>query len=129
MNKNDLVDAVARRCDLSKAKAWEAVEAIFSSQPGMGIIASALAHGEKVTLPGFGTLAMRARPSRVGRNPKTGARIVIRAGTRVTFRPGRVLSGRLAGPAEELDEDSDEELGEGEAVAVSFEPPPEPPWA
>lgn len=58
-------------------------------------IGQALARGENVELKGFGTFAVRHRPARDGRNPRTGEKIEIDASVSVTFRPHDALKAAL----------------------------------
>ena len=95
MNKKQLADKVAERAGLTKAKAAEVVDAIFSAEPREGIIAVELDAGRKVTIPGFGTFLTRARAARTGTNPSTGASIEIAAKTVAVFRPGKNLRARI----------------------------------
>ncbi|MCK5859312.1 HU family DNA-binding protein [Abyssibacter sp.] len=85
MNKTELVQLVAESADLSKADATSAVDAVFD-----GITAS-LKKGDKVSLVGFGTFAVRDRAARTGRNPKTGETIEIAAGKTPGFKAGKAL--------------------------------------
>ncbi len=71
MNKADLVNEIATKTGLTKTKSNEVIDSIVTS------IQNALATGEKVTLVGFGTFDTITRQSRRGRNPKTGAELVI----------------------------------------------------
>ena len=48
MNKTELTEQLAAKTGLSKAAAKRAVDAIFSTAPREGIIASAVAKGDKV---------------------------------------------------------------------------------
>jgi DNA-binding protein HU-beta len=85
MNKTELRDAVAEASDLSQTEADKALNAVLDS------ISSALASGDKVTLPGFGTFETRERAARQGRNPQTGETIEIAASTAPAFKPGAQL--------------------------------------
>ncbi len=85
MNKSDLIEAVAKKTDLSKADAGRAIDAVFDS------ITAALRKGDKVSLVGFGTFGVRKRAARKGRNPKTGATIQIKAGKTPGFKSGKAL--------------------------------------
>jgi DNA-binding protein HU-beta len=85
MNKADFVDAVARRTELSKADAGRVVDAVIDC------ITAVLKKGDKVSLVGFGTFAVRKRSARKGRNPKTGAAIQIKAGKSPGFKAGKAL--------------------------------------
>jgi len=95
MNKSEMADNLAAKCDLSKAKAAEVVSCIFDTDPGSGIIAIELDAGRKVSLPGFGTFDTKHRAERKGRNPATGAEITIGAKTYPTFKPGKGLKDRV----------------------------------
>ncbi len=82
MNKTELRDAIAQHADLTNAQADKALEAVVSS------ITSAVAKGDKVTLPGFGTFEARERSARTGRNPQTGETLEIAASTAPAFKAG-----------------------------------------
>lgn len=85
MNKMDLIDAVAGETDLPKAKAAEAVDAVFAS------IEKALKTKQEVRLVGFGTFQTAKRKATTGRNPRTGEEIKIPASTSVRFKAGKGL--------------------------------------
>ena len=61
------------------------------------IIGEALADGEDVRLPGFGTFGTRSRPARTGRNPRTGESVSISASTLPTFKAGKTLKDSVNG--------------------------------
>ena len=61
------------------------------------IIGEALADGEDVRLPGFGTFGTRSRPARTGRNPRTGEAASIPATTSPTFKAGKTLKDTVNG--------------------------------
>lgn len=50
-----------------------------------------LKKGDKLRLTGLGTLQVRARPARTGRNPATGATIQIAASKKIAFTPAKEL--------------------------------------
>ncbi len=85
MNKNDLIAAVADGTDLSRIKAGEVVEAVFTT------ITDALKKKEEVRLVGFGTFASAVRKASTGRNPRTGEEMDIPESTTVRFKPGKGL--------------------------------------
>jgi DNA-binding protein HU-beta len=89
MNKSELASEVAKKTKLSKAKAWEAVSAIFESIKG------SLKKGQKVSLIGFGSFLVRQRKARTGRNPKTGETIQIKARKVPAFSAGAELKKAL----------------------------------
>ncbi len=96
MNKSELADKLAKKCDLSQAKAAEIVNCIFDTKPGHGIIAIELDAGRDVSIAGFGKFETRRRSARTGRNPATGATIQIAAKTYPAFKAGKGLKDRVA---------------------------------
>ena len=87
--KADLAGRLAEQLG-SKAGAATAVDAV------LGALTAALAAGERVTLPGFGTFEVQARPQRTARNPRTGEPVVVPATTVARFRPGTRLRAAVA---------------------------------
>lgn len=85
MNKSDLVDAIAKSAELSKAAAARALDATVDS------IKKALKKGDTVSLVGFGTFKVGKRAARNGRNPRTGATIKIKAAKVPKFSAGKGL--------------------------------------
>lgn len=85
MNKAQLIDAVAVAADLPKTVATRAVDAFLDT------VSKALSEGDTVALIGFGTFAVKERAARVGRNPKTGAEIHIKAAKVPNFKAGKAL--------------------------------------
>ncbi len=59
------------------------------------LIGQALMGGESVKLTGFGTLEVRSRAERIGRNPRTGEEHVIVPHHTVVFIPGAKLRSAL----------------------------------
>jgi DNA-binding protein HU-beta len=88
VNKQDLVGAVAKRLDVTRAKAAEITELFFAPD---GVIASELKRGGKVAISGFGNFEVRKRAAREGRNPRTGKLINIKASVMPAFRAGKAL--------------------------------------
>ena len=89
MNKSQLVNEIAKKTKLSKAKAWETLSATFDS------IKISLKKGQKVSLIGFGSFLVRNRKARTGRNPKTGEAIKIKARKVPAFSAGSDLKKAL----------------------------------
>ncbi|MBC8424174.1 HU family DNA-binding protein [bacterium] len=96
MNKTELINAVAEKSGLSKKDATSAVNAIFSTVPREGIIATEVAKGMRVQLTGFGTFERRNRKKRKARNPQTGAEIMIPATKYPAFSAGKSLKERIS---------------------------------
>ncbi|MCQ8185655.1 HU family DNA-binding protein [Parvularcula maris] len=89
MNKNEFIDEVARKSDMSKAQAGKAVDAVFDT------ITEALKGGDDVRLVGFGTFSSARREAREGRNPRTGETIKIKASNQPKFSAGKGLKDAL----------------------------------
>lgn len=85
MNKSELIDAVAKTADISKAAAGRALDGAVKA------ITVSLKKGGMVTLVGFGTFYVGKRAARSGRNPRTGATIKIKAARVPKFRSGKAL--------------------------------------
>ncbi len=58
-------------------------------------ISGALARGDRVELRGFGAFSVKHRPARVGRNPRTGARVQVAEKFVPFFKTGKELRERL----------------------------------
>jgi len=89
MNKADLIDAIAKKAEMTKKDAGAALDAIIES------ISASLAKGEKVTLVGFGTFDVRERKARTGVNPRTKAKIKIPATKAPVFKAGKELKEKV----------------------------------
>ncbi len=89
MTKADLVESIYEKIGFSKKEASDIVEMIFDT------IKDTLEKGEKIKISGFGNFVVRAKRSRVGRNPQTGEEIEITARRVLTFRPSQVLKQSL----------------------------------
>lgn len=85
MNKTELIEHIANHADISKAAAARALDG------AMDAVKTTLAKGGTVSLVGFGTFAVSKRAARIGRNPRTGAAIKIKAAKIPKFRPGKSL--------------------------------------
>ena len=89
MSKKDLIDAVAKDCDLTKEKATVAVDAMLDH------IKRTMKGGAEVRIPDFGTFKVAQRKARDGRNPATGATIKIPASAVPKFTPAKGLKDLL----------------------------------
>ncbi len=90
MNKSEMVDKVAQVTGVSKKETTAVINALFDSSRS-GVIAGELGSGGKVSIPGFGTFEARHRAARKGRNPQTGAEIMIAAKSVPAFKAGKAL--------------------------------------
>ena len=80
VRKNDLVDHISLKLDVSRKQAGEMVDAIFDS------IATRLASGERVQIPGFGTFSVATRKEHQGVNPQTQEPMTVPASKSVRFK-------------------------------------------
>lgn len=85
MNKSELVAAIAEQAELSKKDAEKSLKALVD------VITEELAKGGKIQLVGFGTFDIAERAAREGRNPQTGATMVIPASKAPRFKAGKAL--------------------------------------
>ena len=83
--KLDIVNQVADKTGVPKAKAEVAVEALFEAMK------IALQRGERIELRGFGVFVVKPRKRGVGRNPRTGQVTNIPPGKTIRFKPGKEL--------------------------------------
>jgi len=85
MTKADLIEEVSRAVEMSRKDSEVIVETVFDS------IVKTLRSGDKIEIRGFGSFRTRERKSRVGRNPKTGARVEVPAKKIPFFKPSKEL--------------------------------------
>jgi integration host factor subunit alpha len=85
LTKAELSEVLFEKVGLNKQEAKEFVEEFFEE------IRAALERGESVKLSGFGNFSLRDKPSRPGRNPKTGQEVAIEARRVVTFHASHKL--------------------------------------
>jgi DNA-binding protein HU-beta len=91
MNKSELIEAIAKEADLSKAAAGSFLDATIAA------VTKAVSKGDSVTLVGFGTFKSSKRAARTGRNPATGKEIKIAATTVPRFTAGAAFKAAVAG--------------------------------
>ena len=95
MNKGEMAAKLASKTGISKAKALEVLNTIFSAEKGEGIIAIELDAGGKVVVPGFGTFGTRKRAARTGTNPANGKKLSIPSRSYAYFTAGKTLRERV----------------------------------
>jgi nucleoid DNA-binding protein len=82
VKKSELIEAIAKETELSKAAAARALEAMLST------IVKTVAKKQDVQLIGFGTFKAVKRAARTGKNPRTGEKLKIAAATVPKFSAG-----------------------------------------
>ena len=85
MNRSTLTSQVAKKTRLTKTRANQVINVALSS------IKAALNKGERVQLVGFGSFWVRRRKARMGRNPRTGRPLKIKAKKVPGFTAGAAL--------------------------------------
>ena len=83
MNKKELVDKIAIEQNVTKARAEEMVNAIFST------IVDELKAGENVKIPGFGNFVVKTRRQRTAVIPNSNKRVIIPQYRVAGFRPAK----------------------------------------
>lgn len=89
MNKNELINQVAKQTGLSRKEAKSGISSM------LGIVVNEIAKGKKVTLTGFGTFDIGNRKARTGVNPRTGAKISIKAVKLPRFHPSKTFRTKI----------------------------------
>lgn len=89
MNKAELIELISEKAELTKTAADRALTAM------LGAIGDSLQKDESVVLGKLGTLVVRKRAARDGRNPQTGEKIKIKASKTVGFKPAKALKDAL----------------------------------
>jgi integration host factor subunit beta len=91
MTKADLIEEVSRVVEMTRKDSEVIVETIFES------IVKALRAADKIEIRGFGSFRTRQRKPRVGRNPKTGARVEVPSKKVPYFKPSKELKDLING--------------------------------
>ena len=89
MNKTEFVAAMADKAGLTKKDADAALKAFTE------VVEGTLKAGDSIQLVGFGTFEVAERAERTGRNPQTGAEMVIPASKAPKFKAGKALKDAL----------------------------------
>ena len=93
MTKADLIEEISLVVEITRKDSEVIVEAIFES------IVRSLKGGDKIEIRGFGSFRTRERRPRIGRNPKTGARVDVPAKRIPYFKPSKELKDLVNGEA------------------------------
>ena len=101
VTKSELIERIGeRQTQLGYRDVELAVKSILE------LMAQTLASGERIEIRGFGSFSLHYRPSRVGRNPKTGEPVSLPEKFVPHFMPGKELRDRVdaAAAAREAEE-------------------------
>ena len=100
VTKIALANTLFDELGLNKREAKEFIELFFEE------IRLALENGDNVKFSGFGSFAIRDKPQRPGRNPKTGEEIPVSARRVVTYKASQKIKDRVADRARILEKTS-----------------------
>ncbi len=89
MNKLELITALKREGNISKAEASSIIQIFFGS------IAEAMKNGDRVEIRGLCSFFVKQYKSYTGRNPKTGAKVTIKPKKLPFFKVGKELKERV----------------------------------
>ena len=89
VTRRELVLSLTKKLGLTQRRAEEIVNVVFR------IMKNTMASGESIKLVQFGTLSVRDKSPRRGRNPRTGESMTITKRRMVSFRPSKQLRERL----------------------------------
>ena len=90
MTKSELIELIARKQPQLSYKDIKLVVKISLEH-----MVSALSTGERIEIRGFGSFSLHYRPSRIGRNPKSGEPVSLSAKYVLHFKPGKDLRERV----------------------------------
>lgn len=91
MNKSDLAEILSQELDLSIKETSKTVNIILDS------MTEALSRGEHIEIRGFGSFTVKNYDAYVGRNPKTGEKISVKAKKAPVFKVGKELKKAVSG--------------------------------
>ena len=89
MNKSDLTEALSKSENLTRTKAEEVVDLVFSE------MTNALVAGDRVEIRGLGSFKVKSYGGYKGRNPKTGKPIKVKPKKLPFFKCGKDLKERV----------------------------------
>lgn len=90
MTRSELVIQLASRFPQLVAK-----DADYAVKTMLDAMSEALANGHRIEIRGFGSFALNRRPSREGRNPKSGEKVLVPEKFVPHFKPGKELRERV----------------------------------
>ena len=94
MTKSELIARLASRYPQLVAK-----DAEFAVKMILDAMTSSLVNGERIEIRGFGSFGLNQRPARVGRNPKSGEKVLVPEKLVPHFKAGKELRDRVDGKA------------------------------
>jgi len=90
MTRSDLVAQLAELFTQITVRDTE-----FAVKTILDAMTNALASGQRIEIRGFGSFALNSRPPRIGRNPKSGDKVMVPEKRVPHFKPGKQLRERV----------------------------------
>jgi integration host factor subunit beta len=90
LTKSELIEVIAERGSLTRKRAEQVVNLIFSSME------QALVRGDRIEIRGFGSFRTKHYAAYTGRNPRTGASIPVQGKVLPVFKVGRELKEKVS---------------------------------
>jgi len=90
MTKSELIAQLAERFPQLVAK-----DADYAVKMILDAMTDALVRGDRIEIRGFGSFALNYRPPRVGRNPKSGEKVLVPEKYVPHFKAGKELRERV----------------------------------
>lgn len=90
MNRSELIERIAKQYSKLQIKDTE-----LSVKLILDALSTALSKGDRIEIRGFGSFTLHHKPSRMGRNPKTGDKVVVPAKSVPHFKAGKELRDRV----------------------------------
>ncbi|MBY0578529.1 MAG: integration host factor subunit beta [Burkholderiales bacterium] len=90
MTKSDLIMRLAERHPQLVLK-----DAEMAVKMVLDVMTASLAEGQRIEIRGFGSFSLNYRPSRIGRNPKSGEKVMVPAKYVPHFKAGKELRERV----------------------------------
>ena len=89
MTKSDLINRLAEKHNQLPVK-----DAEMAVKMVLDVMASSLADGQRIEIRGFGSFSLNHRPARMGRNPKSGEKVMVPEKFVPHFKAGKELMER-----------------------------------
>jgi len=86
MTRSDLVNQLAERFGQLTQRDSE-----FAVKTMLDAMSDALGRGHRIEIRGFGSFSINRRPPRMGRNPRSGEKVMISEKLVPHFKPGKAL--------------------------------------
>jgi integration host factor subunit beta len=90
MTKSELIARLAARYPQLVAK-----DADYAVKTILDAMAQSLSEGQRIEIRGFGSFSLSLRPPRIGRNPKSGERVLVPEKRVPHFKAGKELRERV----------------------------------